>query len=151
MGGRTVPDAQLAAVAGLDDGRFEVAVRAALHHHVLVAEGAGYRFRHAILTEAVADDLLPREQARLLRILRVEAHAVRAHRMSALHEDRFTGLQLLALRQRLFEARRGVAAVQPVDQQGLQAGIVQAKQIGQARRNAAEIAFNESTSGEVNA
>ncbi len=78
--------------------------------------------------------LLAGQQAGLLGIRRVEADAVRGHGMAALHVDDLAGLQRVALGQRLFEARGGVAAVQPVGQQRLLARIVQAQQVGQARQ-----------------
>ncbi len=46
----------------------------------------------------VLDLLLARQQAGLLGILRIEAHAVRGDRMAALDVDRFARLQLVALR-----------------------------------------------------
>lgn len=63
--GRSVRDRLLGAVTGLDQGRFEAAVRAAVEFHVLVAEEDGYRFRHSIFAEAVYEDLLPGERRRL--------------------------------------------------------------------------------------
>lgn len=55
----------LAAVTGLDDQRLDAAVRNALEAHVLVRDGEYYRFRHALLAEAVHDDLMPGEHQRL--------------------------------------------------------------------------------------
>ncbi|WP_375425643.1 AAA family ATPase [uncultured Friedmanniella sp.] len=63
--GRSVRDRVLGAVTGLDQGRFEDAVRAAVEFHVLVAEDDGYRFRHSMLAEAVYEDLMPGERRRL--------------------------------------------------------------------------------------
>ncbi|MCY1538269.1 hypothetical protein D9M68_738010 [compost metagenome] len=51
--------------------------------------------------------------------------------MAAGHEDHLAGLQLGALRHRVFKAGRGQAAVQPLSQQGLLAGVVQAQPGGQ--------------------
>jgi DNA-binding CsgD family transcriptional regulator/tetratricopeptide (TPR) repeat protein len=55
----------LTAVTGLDDAALDKAVRSALDAHVLVRDGDYYRFRHALLAEAVHDDLLPGEHQRL--------------------------------------------------------------------------------------
>ncbi|GAB6938982.1 hypothetical protein JCM11754A_25090 [Isoptericola variabilis] len=49
--------------AGLDDA--EDAAREAVEAHVLVADADGYRFRHALMQEAVAAELLPGEARRL--------------------------------------------------------------------------------------
>lgn len=42
-------------------------LRPAVDHHVLVADGSGYRFRHALVQEVVYDDLLPGEGTALHR------------------------------------------------------------------------------------
>ncbi|GAA1935043.1 helix-turn-helix transcriptional regulator [Nocardioides marmoribigeumensis] len=55
----------LTAVTGLGDAALDRAVRGALDAHVLVRDGDYYRFRHALLAEAVHDDLLPGEHQRL--------------------------------------------------------------------------------------
>ncbi len=66
VAGRRVSHALLARVAGIDDGALERAIRAAVEGNVLVTVGAaGYAFRHALLAEAVYDDLLPGERVRL--------------------------------------------------------------------------------------
>ena len=65
VGGHRLTDALLAEVTGLEPGRFEVAVRAALDRNVLLADRDGYGFRHSMLGEAVEADLLPGERARL--------------------------------------------------------------------------------------
>jgi DNA-binding NarL/FixJ family response regulator len=66
VAGRRVPHALLAAVAGLDEAAIEIALREAVEAHVLEpAPGSGYVFRHALLAEAVYDDLLPGERVRL--------------------------------------------------------------------------------------
>ncbi|GAB7191982.1 helix-turn-helix transcriptional regulator [Kineococcus sp. NUM-3379] len=69
-GGRISHD-QLAAVTGLGGAALDEALRAAVDRHVLVAAdgpGDGYAFRHALLAEAVYDDLLPGERVRLHRV-----------------------------------------------------------------------------------
>ncbi len=64
-GGR-VSDRVLAAVAGLPDTELDDALRSAIDHKVLTqVDGDSYGFRHALLAEAVRDDLLPGERRRL--------------------------------------------------------------------------------------
>ena len=53
----------LAAASGLDDGALSAALRPAVASGVLVVDGDGYRFRHALISEAVRDDQLPGERA----------------------------------------------------------------------------------------
>ena len=66
VAGRRVSHALLSAVVALDPDVLERALRAAVESHVLVRVGAdGYAFRHALLAEAVYDDLLPGERVRL--------------------------------------------------------------------------------------
>ncbi|QMU96962.1 hypothetical protein FVO59_06790 [Microbacterium esteraromaticum] len=57
----------LSIVAGLADERLDAAIREALGGAVLSVRDDGYGFRHALLREAVHDDLLPGERARLHR------------------------------------------------------------------------------------
>lgn len=58
----------LSTVAGLADERLDAAIREAVGAAVLsVRADDGYGFRHALLREAVHDDLLPGERARLHR------------------------------------------------------------------------------------
>ncbi|HEY7483980.1 MAG TPA: AAA family ATPase [Streptosporangiaceae bacterium] len=61
--GGHVPGPLLAAVTGLDDKRLSAAVRPALDGNVLLADGDGYTFRHALIREAVHADLLPGEHS----------------------------------------------------------------------------------------
>ena len=64
--GRRVSHALLAAVVELSDGDLDEALRAAVEAQVLVTgSDASYTFRHALLAEAVYDDLLPGERARI--------------------------------------------------------------------------------------
>jgi DNA-binding CsgD family transcriptional regulator/tetratricopeptide (TPR) repeat protein len=66
VAGRRVPHDLLARGARLDDAALDAAVRAAVEANVLVAVGGdGYAFRHALLAEAVYQDLLPGERVRL--------------------------------------------------------------------------------------
>lgn len=64
-GGTRVGHRLLAAVSGLDDASLTAALRPAVDAHVLVVEGDGYAFRHALIGEAVRDELLPGERIRL--------------------------------------------------------------------------------------
>ncbi len=69
QGGSTVEHALLAAVCPLPEAELLEALRAAVGANVLLPteDGEGYSFRHALLREAVDDDLLPGEGARLSR------------------------------------------------------------------------------------
>ncbi|MCP2166372.1 helix-turn-helix transcriptional regulator [Goodfellowiella coeruleoviolacea] len=64
--GRQVAHADLRAVVDLDELALDEALREAVQRHVLVAgDDDVYRFRHALLREAVYGDLLPGERVRL--------------------------------------------------------------------------------------
>ena len=65
VAGRKVSHDLLAAAAGLDDAGLDGGVRRAVEMNVLVAGAGSYSFRHALLGEAVYDDLLPGERVRL--------------------------------------------------------------------------------------
>ncbi len=66
--GRRVRHALLERVAGEEAAVLRRSLRAALEHHVLEPWGdRGYEFRHALLAEAVSDDLLPHERVQLHR------------------------------------------------------------------------------------
>jgi DNA-binding CsgD family transcriptional regulator/tetratricopeptide (TPR) repeat protein len=67
VAGRQVSHPLLAAVAGLDEGRLDGALREAVAHQLLVTRPGedGYEFRHALLREVAEADLLPGERARL--------------------------------------------------------------------------------------
>ena len=128
--------------AGLGFGRFAPRGHEALRRIAVGGVGSNQggarllghqRLRPQLLLE-ILDFLLPRQQARLLRVLRVKAHAVRGDRMPARDEDRFAVAQLLAGGQRFLEAGGRVTAVQPIRQQRLLAGIVQPQQVGQPRQ-----------------
>ncbi|MGW4610075.1 helix-turn-helix transcriptional regulator [Streptomyces sp. NPDC004532] len=64
-GGSSVEHGLLAAVLGLPQEDVFEALRTAVGAHVLVpeADGDSYRFRHALMREAVLDDLLPVERS----------------------------------------------------------------------------------------
>lgn len=66
VAGRRVRHELVAAVSGLAEGDLETALAEAVHHYLLVvSEDGRYRFRHALLREAVLADLLPGERVRL--------------------------------------------------------------------------------------
>ena len=65
VAGRKVPHELLAAASGLTDGDLDAGIRQAVEMNILVTDGAGYAFRHALLGEAIYDDLLPGERVRL--------------------------------------------------------------------------------------
>ncbi|WP_458351608.1 helix-turn-helix transcriptional regulator [Micromonospora schwarzwaldensis] len=65
-GGTRFAHRLLAEVAGLPEAELEDALRAAVAGQLVVADPEGdYEFRHALVREAVHDDLLPGEHARL--------------------------------------------------------------------------------------
>jgi ATP/maltotriose-dependent transcriptional regulator MalT len=68
-GGSTVEYRLIAAVAQLSEDDLIEALRSAVGANILTvtAAGDGYRFRHSLVREAVADDLLPGERSRLNR------------------------------------------------------------------------------------
>ena len=64
--GRQLDQATIAEVTGLDGAALTAALREAVDEQVLVsADDKGLAFRHALLREAVADDLLPGERGSL--------------------------------------------------------------------------------------
>jgi DNA-binding CsgD family transcriptional regulator len=67
VAGRTVEHELLSVVSGLDDQALNDALREAVANHLLVHDSAsmGYAFRHALLREAVYEDLLPGERRAL--------------------------------------------------------------------------------------
>ena len=64
-GGDRVGHALLAAVSGLGTDRLSQALRPAVTANTLITEADDYVFRHALIREAVHDDLLPGEHGRL--------------------------------------------------------------------------------------
>jgi len=65
VAGRKVSHELLAAASGLDPVALDDGLRQAAEMNVLVPDGDRYAFRHALLGEAVYDDLLPGERVRL--------------------------------------------------------------------------------------
>ncbi len=66
VSGRRVSHALLDAVAGVPEADLDTALREAVELNVLVPTSNDfYRFRHALLAEAVYDDLLPGERVRM--------------------------------------------------------------------------------------
>jgi DNA-binding CsgD family transcriptional regulator/tetratricopeptide (TPR) repeat protein len=66
VAGRRADDDLVRAASGLPDAEYEEAVREAVAHQLLLPDGSdGYAFRHALLREAVYNDLLPGERTRL--------------------------------------------------------------------------------------
>lgn len=67
VGGRRVSHELLETVVELPAGALEQALREAVDAHILqpTPSGRGYTFRHALLAEAVYDDLLPGERVRI--------------------------------------------------------------------------------------
>lgn len=65
VGGTRVGHPLLAAVSELPAGELDENLREAVFASVLKVDGDGYCFRHALLCEALQDDMLPGESARL--------------------------------------------------------------------------------------
>jgi DNA-binding CsgD family transcriptional regulator len=65
VAGRRVPDRLLAAEAGLPREALLEGLREAVEHHLLVVDETGYAFRHALVRDAVYDDMLPAERVGL--------------------------------------------------------------------------------------
>lgn len=64
VAGRQVGHELLAEVAELPTAELDQAIRSAVEGQVLVGRSDGYAFRHALLAEAIYDDLLPGERVR---------------------------------------------------------------------------------------
>ncbi len=66
VAGRKADDDLVRLVSGLGSAEYEDAVRETVAHQLVVPDGSdGYRFRHALLREAIYADLLPGERTRL--------------------------------------------------------------------------------------
>ncbi len=66
-GGERIGDGLLTAVTGLDGAALGRALRPAVAANVLLTESDGYAFRHALIREAVHDELLPGERSQVHR------------------------------------------------------------------------------------
>jgi DNA-binding NarL/FixJ family response regulator len=70
VAGRPIPGALLAAAGGASEDALHTPLREAVDHNIVsVSDDEHFRFRHALFGEAVYDDLLPGERARLHRAL----------------------------------------------------------------------------------
>ena len=115
--GGQLDDAVLAEVAGLERRALRDGLREAVASHIVVLDGERYTLRHALLREAVHDDLLPGERAELHRALAraLEAQSVgtgppTAQRAAAIAHHYFAaGDQPAAL---AAAVRAGVAAME---------------------------------------
>ncbi|MBO0776604.1 MAG: hypothetical protein J2P34_09830, partial [Actinobacteria bacterium] len=65
VAGRRVEDDMVRAASGLPAADYEHAIRESVAHQLLIPDGQGYAFRHALIREAVYNDLLPGERTRL--------------------------------------------------------------------------------------
>lgn len=66
LAGRSIDPELLGDVTGLDPDALDEALHQALEHHILEQAGDGeFRFRHSLLGETVADELLPGARRRL--------------------------------------------------------------------------------------
>lgn len=65
VSGRRVAHDMLDSASGLDGAALDEGLRRAVEENVLVTDRGSYAFRHALLAEAVYDDLLPGERVRL--------------------------------------------------------------------------------------
>ena len=122
VAGRTVESDLLAEVAGSEETAVEGALREALAAQILAIDPQShpdaYRFRHALLAEAVYDDLLPSERRRLhaayataLDALPVAAGAQGANQLAALaHHATAAHEPMRALRAWVNAARAAAAA-----------------------------------------
>jgi len=65
VGGRRIPHGLLAATTGMSEVDLLAALRAAADARILLPDGAGYVYRHHLVRDAVAAELLPVERALL--------------------------------------------------------------------------------------
>ncbi|KHK95654.1 hypothetical protein LK09_18435 [Microbacterium mangrovi] len=90
----------LAIVSALDGPRLDAAIRETVQAGVMLVDGDGYAFRHALLCDAVSDELLPGERVRLHRAYaehlqsvldadpRAQVHAELARHWRGAHDQR---------------------------------------------------------------
>jgi DNA-binding CsgD family transcriptional regulator len=126
VAGRRVSHAALSEVVSLDPTELDSAIRDAVDGHVLVPTGDDfYRFRHALLAEAVYDDLLPGERASLhaayvaaLKDGRASGTAAELARHARMAKDHATALTASL---RAGDDARGVGGAEEAAQHYLQA------------------------------
>ena len=118
--GGQLDDAVLAEVAGLDRRALRDGLREAVASHIVVLDGDRYMLRHALLREAVYDDLLPGERAELHRAL---ARALEA-------QDLRTAQRAAAIAHHYFAANDQPAALAAAVRAGCAAMEVQAYREG---------------------
>jgi DNA-binding CsgD family transcriptional regulator len=125
VAGRRVSHSALSAVVDLEPTELDHAVRDAVDAHVLVPSSDFYRFRHALLAEAVYDDLLPGERvglhaaySRALLDGRANGTAAELARHARLAKDYPTALTASL---RAGDDARGVAGAEEAAQHYLQA------------------------------
>lgn len=109
--------ALLTSVTDLDPDALDHALRAALDARVLTISEGGYAFRHALLGEAVYDDLLPGERVRIHRQF-VEAlqHREFSGGTAALaHHARAAGIRDVAVAAAIRAGDEAMAAAGPAD------------------------------------
>ena len=125
-GGERIGHGLLAAVTGLEDAALARALRPAVAANVLLADANGYAFRHALIREAVHDELLPGERGQVHRRFaeaigepalvmpgcRVQASVEQAHHWYAAHD---TTRALVSAWQAAGQAGRSLAYAEQLD------------------------------------
>ncbi|WP_186526008.1 helix-turn-helix transcriptional regulator [Leekyejoonella antrihumi] len=105
-------------VVDLSDTELDQALRSIIEHHIFhTTSSGGYAFRHALLAEAVADDLLPGERVRLHRRY-AEAWQQSSHTGAAAAlagHARAAGMSDLALRASIAAGDEAMASSGPAD------------------------------------
>jgi len=125
-GGERIGHGLLATVTGLEDAALARALRPAVAANVLLADANGYAFRHALIREAVHDELLPGERGQVHRRFaeaigepalvmpgcRVQASVEQAHHWYAAHD---TTRALVSAWQAAGQAGRSLAYAEQLD------------------------------------
>jgi DNA-binding CsgD family transcriptional regulator len=124
--GAQVDDTVLAEVSGLDRRSLREALRETVATQIVVLEGDRYTLRHALLREAVYDDLLPGERAELHRAL------ARALEEEAASTGRRSAQRAAAIAHHYFAAGDQPAALAAAVRAGVAAMEVHAYQEGAA-------------------
>jgi DNA-binding CsgD family transcriptional regulator/tetratricopeptide (TPR) repeat protein len=113
----------LAAATGLGESELLAAIREAMRARIITAAGDGYTIRHALLREAIVEDLLPVERVRL-------------HRTCAQGLEGLTSTTRAGLSARAAAARHWAQADEP--QRALPALISAAKAAGESQAYAVQ-------------